>query len=159
MQRRLGSRSSALLSRRRGCLFAGAVTMGIPPLTSSTPRRRITLRRFIRDQFVRPVMTSIGRRGYLYATITAKPPGNVENGFALALPHLLATCRRQGCRTGGESRSKDPRPTPLSYTCASACGGLFAAACAVGLPFLARRTDLLDIGPDDAVLEIGTGLG
>ena len=51
------SRSSALLSRRRGCLFAGGVTIGVPPLTSSTPRRRIRLRCFIRDQFVRPVMT------------------------------------------------------------------------------------------------------
>ena len=51
------SRSSALLSRRRGCLFAGGVTMGIPPLTSSTPRRRIRLRLAMRDQFTRPDIT------------------------------------------------------------------------------------------------------
>src|SRR5205823_8719213 len=58
------SRNSALLNlRRRGCSFAGGVTMGVPPLTSSTPRRRIRLRCFIRDQFVRPVMTPIDRRG------------------------------------------------------------------------------------------------
>ena len=53
------SRSSTLLSRRRGCLLAGGVTMGVPLFTSSTPRRRIRLRCFIRDQFVRPVMTPI----------------------------------------------------------------------------------------------------
>jgi len=53
------SRSSALLSRRGGCLFVGGVTMGVLPLTSSTPCRRIRRRWFIRDQFVRPLMTPI----------------------------------------------------------------------------------------------------
>ena len=49
------SRSSALLSRRGGCLFAGVVTMGVPPLTSSTPCLRIRRRCFIADQFVRAI--------------------------------------------------------------------------------------------------------
>ena len=55
------SRSSALLSRRGGCLFAGVVTTGIAPLISSTPRRRRIKRRrcSIAFQFVRPLMTPI----------------------------------------------------------------------------------------------------
>jgi hypothetical protein len=55
------SRSSALLTLRRGC-FAGWTATGVAPLISSTPCRRIQLRCFIRDQFVRPVMTPIDRR-------------------------------------------------------------------------------------------------
>jgi hypothetical protein len=49
--------------------------MGVPPLTSSTPRRRISLRCFIRDQFVRPVMTRIDRRP---PQDTPKPRGLVQ---------------------------------------------------------------------------------
>jgi hypothetical protein len=70
------SRSSALLSRRRGCLFAGVVAMGVPPLTSSTPCRCIRRRCFIRDQFVRPLMCNHH----------SKAAGKMEQtgGFALA---------------------------------------------------------------------------
>src|SRR5262249_24856054 len=50
------SRSSALLNLRRGC-FGGGTATDVAPLMSSTPRRRIRLRCFIRDQFVRPDIT------------------------------------------------------------------------------------------------------
>jgi hypothetical protein len=47
------SRSSALLTLRRGC-FGGSPPDGVLPLTSSTPCRRIRLRLLIRDQLTRP---------------------------------------------------------------------------------------------------------
>src|SRR5262252_7108812 len=50
------SRSSALLNLRRGC-FGGGTATDVAPLMSSTPRRRMRLRCFIRDQFVRPDIT------------------------------------------------------------------------------------------------------
>ena len=50
------SRSSALLNLRRGC-FGGSLATGVAPLISSTPRRCIRRRCFIRDQFVRPAIT------------------------------------------------------------------------------------------------------
>jgi hypothetical protein len=50
------SRSSALLSLRRGC-FGGWPTSGILPLISSTPCRRIRSRLLIRVQLTRPVTT------------------------------------------------------------------------------------------------------
>jgi hypothetical protein len=73
------SRSSALLSRRGGCLFEGVVTMGVPPLTSSTPCLRIRRRCFIADQFVRAIthllsntpVTQQSRRGKSWRTPAA----------------------------------------------------------------------------------------
>jgi hypothetical protein len=50
------SRSSTLLNLRRGC-FGGGTATDVAPLMSSTPRRHIRLRCFIRDQFVRPDIT------------------------------------------------------------------------------------------------------
>src|SRR6516225_7192303 len=76
------SRSSALLSRRRGCLFAGGVTMGVPPLTSSTPRRRIRLRLAMRDQFTRPDITHFLATRALYSKAAGET--TKTGGFALA---------------------------------------------------------------------------
>jgi len=50
------SRSSALLNLRRGC-FEGWTSIGVAPLTSSTPCRRMRLRPARRDQFTRPAIT------------------------------------------------------------------------------------------------------
>jgi hypothetical protein len=51
------SRSSALLSLRRGCFGGRSRTSGILPLISSTPCRCIRLRLLIRVQLTRPVTT------------------------------------------------------------------------------------------------------
>ena len=52
-------RSSALV---RGCAVMRGrccgIRMCVPPLTSSTPRRRMSARRFTRDQLRRPLMTA-----------------------------------------------------------------------------------------------------
>jgi hypothetical protein len=94
------SRSSALLNLRRGGrLFKSGATMDVPPLISSTPRRRIRLRCFIRDQFVRPVMTPIDRRVYGYATnshdpTNALPPNMHERARS-------QHSRREMSKTGG----------------------------------------------------------
>jgi hypothetical protein len=92
-------------------------------------------------------------------TITAKPPENVENGLALA-PQRFACHMRSSAVEPEEKVGAKPPVQPRYHTPAlPPAAAFFAAGCAVGLPFLARRTDLLDIDPDDAVLEIGTGLG
>src|SRR5262244_2415334 len=91
------SRSSALLSRRRGCLLTGAVTMGVPPLKSSTPCRRIRRRCCIRDQFVRPLMTPIDCNHHSKAAGTAWK----NRRLCLSAPdeeHAKGQHRR-GCRT------------------------------------------------------------
>ena len=54
--------SPSLNLRRRGCLFTSGATMGVPPLTSSTPCRRIRSRVAIRDQFIRPIRHFLSTR-------------------------------------------------------------------------------------------------
>jgi hypothetical protein len=81
------SRSSALLNLRRGC-FGGGTATDVAPLISSTPCRRIRRRCFIRDQFVRPVITHfLATRAF-----TAKPPGRSWHEPA-ALPQRPKRCR------------------------------------------------------------------
>src|SRR5262249_52390787 len=52
------SRSSALVNLRRG-FFRGWTSIGVAPLASSTPCRRIRFRLDIRDQFTRPDITHL----------------------------------------------------------------------------------------------------
>src|SRR5262249_40820533 len=76
------SRSSALLNLRRGC-FGGGTATDVAPLMSSTPRRRIRLRCFIRDQFVRPDITHFHATCALHSKAAGENNGKA-GGFALA---------------------------------------------------------------------------
>src|SRR6516164_6715318 len=75
------SRSSALLNLRRGC-FGGGTATDVAPLMSSTPCRRIRLRCFIRDQFVRPDITHFLATRALHSK--AAGAYGETGGFALA---------------------------------------------------------------------------
>jgi hypothetical protein len=85
--------------------------MGVPPLTSSMPRRRIRLRCFIRDQFVRPLICDH------HSKAAGKCPKT--GGFALApqrfcllgssfgLSNRSATEERAHFARNGDGRSND----------------------------------------------------
>ena len=86
------SRSSALLNLRRGC-FGGGTATDVAPLMSSTPRRRIRLRCFIRDQFVRPdimhfLATQQSRRGKQWKSrrLCLSAPNDVLTSSGLSGP-------------------------------------------------------------------------
>jgi hypothetical protein len=93
------SRSSALLSLRRGCFGGRSRTSGILPLISSTPCRRIRLRLLIRDQLTRAVMAislSLNRYQHKAATIRL----GLNHAHAPCFP-LLGSC-------AGETRFDNP---------------------------------------------------
>ena len=104
------SRSSALVNLRRGC-FGGGTATDVAPLMSSTPCRRMRLRCFIRDQFVRPDITHFLATRALQSKAAGENNGKA-GGFALA-PQTMCSPRR-GRRTGGKRQR--PGPTRLSYT-------------------------------------------
>ena len=106
------SRSSALLSLRRGC-FGGGTATDVAPLISSTPRRRIRLRCFIRDHFVRPDITHFLATRALHSKAAGKL--SKTGGFALA-PQTMRSKHRRGCRTGVRQKSAFvPGPTRQLY--------------------------------------------
>jgi hypothetical protein len=72
--------------------------MGVPPLTSSMPRRRIRLRCFIRDQFVRPLICDH------HSKAAGKCPKT--GGFALAPQRFACTGSRRGGRTGVQCQER-----------------------------------------------------
>jgi hypothetical protein len=114
------SRSSALLNLRRGC-FGGGTETDVAPLMSSTPRRRIRLRCFIRDQFVRPDITHFLATRALHSKAAGENSGKA-GGFALA-PRTRSM--RKGNIVGAVEpvqRGEKPGPTRQSYTRASRLG-------------------------------------
>jgi|SRR6516164_3919103 hypothetical protein len=120
------SRSSALLNLRRGC-FGGGTATDVAPLMSSTPCRRIRLRCFIRDQFVRPDITHFLATRALHSKAAGRM---IENRrLCLSAPNdAFARQHRRGRRTGEQRESialcppklrkkrGTPGPTRQSYT-------------------------------------------
>ena len=88
------SRSSALLTLRRGC-FGGWLATGVAPLTSSTPCRRIRLRFAIRVEFTRPAITHFSKAaGGSY--------GAKARRLCLSTPNDADLCRKK--RSCGATR-------------------------------------------------------
>jgi hypothetical protein len=122
------SRSSTLLNLRRGC-FGGGTATDVAPLMSSTPRRRIRLRCFIRDQFVRPDITHFLATRALHSKAAGVSHGE-NRRLCLSAPDEQR--HRRGCRTGVcRRRTRPPKvsqekgtpgPTRQLYTRASRLG-------------------------------------
>src|SRR5262245_5151640 len=115
------SRSSALLNLRRGC-FGGGTATDVAPLMSSTPRRRIRLRCFIRDQFVRPDIT------HFLATRATQQSRREDHGM-----------NRRLCLSGPDESTCE-RPTPSGPSNRSATRGMrFVPDLVTGTPGPTRQ--------------------
>src|SRR5215470_4635062 len=113
------SRSSALLNLRRGC-FGGGTATDVAPLMSSTPRRRIRLRCFIRDQFVRPDITHFHATCALHSKAAGVSHGE-NRRLCLSAPNDVLTSSGLSKRSpSGERDSSPVRPgyhTPVQSQC------------------------------------------
>ena len=104
-----------MLNLRRGC-FEGWTSIGVAPLTSSTPCRRIRLRLARRDQFTRPDITHFLATRALHSKAAGENNGKA-GGFALAPQTMfLRQCRRFGNTVGAvepESRQEKAHSSPV----------------------------------------------